>query len=777
MAYSTNQVGLGSYINPSDLMHDEIDYELGLRGLNMSGYPLEDRREAFRRAQLDEIQNTKILYTKNTILDELTIIQIKATVIRQELEIHGPRRELMSRLRHLRLRVLRSNAMDNYQVRMKDELLRELETVYELFATPEHHNSGNSERESSQIIRNPDLEFPPPPHVPRSSEVNSAGDQQQRDSTSTVQSQQSQDSLTDQRTQQTQQDSFQPQVNEEQANLEQELLQRYQQQNQQNQQRLREQYRQQYQQQIEQQRQQERLQQEQQQRQQQRLQQRHQQQQQQFQEEQMEQEQLRVQLLTPVRGNSQPIPFRLSDLGSEDNDSTSHLPLVPEEVNQGLSREEVSRIVENVVANQMEGMMERLMENMQNMLNNTRHNQGTQDDRNRNMPFGQALDEMGFTPIGNPQRRPVNWNEQPAINHQPPISNSFPAPNPIPTANQVPSGNQVPAGNPLENQERAPSRNRGNSRPRNEQQYGGRVANNNNTERENCFKIPINKWQIKFSGDPKGMSVEEFVKRVEVLAKNNQVSDAELLSKANFLFRPESPAEIWYYTFSNKFTSWQILKYHLRLRFEVPNKDKVLERQIRDRKQQSNETFVAYLGEIERLCQQMSRPMDEKTKLDVLFENMKDWYRPHLAFLNISQLTVEALCSLCYELDKSVYRSYAQRNRMYNVNCVEDDQSEGAVGYDEDFAEEVNAVNRVRPPRTKRQEDQKEEIQNASGNIENNILCWNCNQFGHFWRNCTKGKRIFCHICGKADVVISNCPVDHRNIRMENTKNEYREGN
>lgn len=52
------------------------------------------------------------------------------------------------------------------------------------------------------------------------------------------------------------------------------------------------------------------------------------------------------------------------------------------------------------------------------------------------------------------------------------------------------------------------------------------------------------------------MSVEEFVKRVEVLAGNNQVSDEELLRKANFLFKSESVAETWYYTFSNKFTSW-----------------------------------------------------------------------------------------------------------------------------------------------------------------------------------------------------------------------------
>lgn len=81
------------------------------------------------------------------------------------------------------------------------------------------------------------------------------------------------------------------------------------------------------------------------------------------------------------------------------------------------------------------------------------------------------------------------------------------------------------------------------------------------------------------------MSVEEFVKRVEVLAGNNQVSDEELLRKANFLFKSESVAETWYYTFSHKFASWQMLKHQLRLRFETPNKEKVLAIQIRNREQ------------------------------------------------------------------------------------------------------------------------------------------------------------------------------------------------
>lgn len=286
-------------------------------------------------------------------------------------------------------------------------------------------------------------------------------------------------------------------------------------------------------------------------------------------------------------------------------------------------------------------------------------------------------------------------------------------------------------------------------------------------------KVPINKWPIRFSGESKGMSVEEFLKRVDVLARNNQVSETELLSKANFLFRPESPAEIWYYTFSHKFTNWQMLKYYLRLRFEVPNKDKVIEREIRDRKQMPNETFVTYMGEIERLCQQLSKPMSERTKKSIMLDNMRDWYRPHLAFIDTEAMDIETLCNLCYELDKSVYRSYAQRSRPFNVHCV-DEQNYGEDLEDED--PEINAITRNRP-RNPKVPDERREINPEQINApQNTILCWNCRQFGHYWRDCPKNKRLFCHICGQPEVVVMNCPGNHRHQQTE-AKNERMEGN
>ena len=122
-------------------------------------------------------------------------------------------------------------------------------------------------------------------------------------------------------------------------------------------------------------------------------------------------------------------------------------------------------------------------------------------------------------------------------------------------------------------------------------------------ELRNRWAVPINKWRINFGGDSRGPTVTQFINRVEILAQNNQIPKQELISQANFLLREGSDAEEWYYTCCHKFTDWTTFKHQLRLRFEQPNKDRVVERQILDRRQYPNETFKAFLGAIEKLAQ------------------------------------------------------------------------------------------------------------------------------------------------------------------------------
>lgn len=274
-------------------------------------------------------------------------------------------------------------------------------------------------------------------------------------------------------------------------------------------------------------------------------------------------------------------------------------------------------------------------------------------------------------------------------------------------------------------------------------------------------KVPVDKWPIRYSGDSRGPSVEEFIRKVETLANNNRTPETELLGQINFLLRPDSAAEVWYYTYSTKFTSWKMFKYMIKLRFGMPNTDRVTEKQIRDRKQMPQETFIAYVAEIERLTQKLTKPLNDRYKLNIILENMRDCYRPHLAFIDLDHVNLDTLTSLCFDLDKALYQTYTTK-RTYNVHnlCEGVESQEETEGSDED----INAITSHRNRTKQRQEpkvNQKGSEQTQSDE-QSNILCWNCRQFGHYWRDCKRPKRMFCHICGEVNVMVSTCPNDHK---------------
>lgn len=273
-----------------------------------------------------------------------------------------------------------------------------------------------------------------------------------------------------------------------------------------------------------------------------------------------------------------------------------------------------------------------------------------------------------------------------------------------------------------------------------------------------------------------------------MLARNNGISEQELLGQANFLFKENSEAEDWYYTFCHKFRSWEDFKAQIFLRFEPPNKDQMVERQMLDRRQYPNETITAFVSTMEKLAQQLGSPISEERKLAILRENIKNGYKPFLILYRIT--TVDELVAVCHELDKAMPPNYTpyNRTRQQQVHCVEDDGDwrEGA----ED--EEINAVGRGgarysndrardftrnKPSSSRPTQERytgtipKSEVQGSTQpsqppEVETNqelgaILCWNCRQFGHYWRNCEHDRRVFCHFCGHTNVTTANCPNSH----------------
>lgn len=141
---------------------------------------------------------------------------------------------------------------------------------------------------------------------------------------------------------------------------------------------------------------------------------------------------------------------------------------------------------------------------------------------------------------------------------------------------------------------------------------------------------------------------------------------------------------------------------------------------------------------------------------------MRDCYKPFLTIYRIER--IEELITICHGLDKSMYRSYTNypRNRMPQVNNVE---GSGLIWeQDLDRDEELNVIGQAihKNKLTERSRETPVPMPKTASEDENNVLCWNCRQYGHFWRNCDKPKKLFCHFCGQMNFITSNCPNNHR---------------
>lgn len=304
------------------------------------------------------------------------------------------------------------------------------------------------------------------------------------------------------------------------------------------------------------------------------------------------------------------------------------------------------------------------------------------------------------------------------------------------------------------------------------------------------LRTKIEKWQIIFSGETgsKSLSVAEFIRQVSILANANRVSNEELLQQAYLFFTGE--ARKWYFTYWEKFATWDHLVYYLTMNFENPNKDSAIEDEMRERKHKSNERFSSYLADMERLSQSLSQPMDPRSKLKLIFDNTKISYRRRLALVPIQ--SINDLARYCYQFDSfepNLYANTNVRSQHQGIHQLDLENFEKlSLNDDEEDEHEINAVQTsksyYRNNRNKNNNKSKEQnnsnakqfprSQNQGPPNEDTdnrlILCWNCKGEGHFAKDCPEPKSAYCYACGEPNVSKRNCPNQH--ICDSQSKNE-----
>lgn len=270
----------------------------------------------------------------------------------------------------------------------------------------------------------------------------------------------------------------------------------------------------------------------------------------------------------------------------------------------------------------------------------------------------------------------------------------------------------------------------------------------------------IEKWP-KFSGDNSQTPVTDFLRQIDILCRSYAITKEELRMHAHLLFKDS--AFVWYSTYEEKFDSWQTLEFYLKMRYDNPNRDRILREELRNRKQRPNELFSAFLTDIETLAQRMNHKMSERDKFELITENMKVSYKRRLALEPIH--SIEHLAQLCFKFDALEPNLYHVGNsHRSSVNQVDvEDLSDDEVRETEE--DQVFAIqghsNRFNRKKSEFQPKTSSTKGESGHNVGSKLSCWNCGQAGHMWRDCTQRKVLFCHICGRLDTTAYRCPNQH----------------
>jgi len=262
----------------------------------------------------------------------------------------------------------------------------------------------------------------------------------------------------------------------------------------------------------------------------------------------------------------------------------------------------------------------------------------------------------------------------------------------------------------------------------------GSAASSPSTSRPNFKTIPVFKWNLKFPGTGADTAAT-FMAKVESMRQARHMTEEELFSSAADLL--DGNALVWYEARKHMFTDWKEFKARFLKVFLPVNYQEDLEDEIKQRKQGKTESVELFVATMTELCARLPEPVSQEKQLLWISRNLR---------LNLQQMlslrpveNVEELIEVCSKAEENEFR----------LNCGYQSTSGRRL------FEPQQTANKFPGPA-----QQKLRYVQVAGAEERPALCYNCDEPGHYVRNCPspRNRRIRCFKCGKMGVTSRNCP-------------------
>lgn len=241
-----------------------------------------------------------------------------------------------------------------------------------------------------------------------------------------------------------------------------------------------------------------------------------------------------------------------------------------------------------------------------------------------------------------------------------------------------------------------------------------------------------NRWDCKFSGDKKGMSLSAFLEKIDELRISRNVSKEILLHSGIDLFTGR--AYQFYLAYRNEVSSWDEFVALLREEYQSADYNEQLFEEIRRRTQGPDESIGIYLAIMTGYFKRLTCPISEDVKLRILMRNIAPFYQSQLGLVDVT--CVNHLRELCRKLEER-----KQSVEKFSAPIKKSVALEPDLAY-VSLSETNELVGTETPSSTEKKI----------------LVCYRCNKPGHKAIGCMERGEKFCFKCKKKGVTVRTCP-------------------
>lgn len=322
--------------------------------------------------------------------------------------------------------------------------------------------------------------------------------------------------------------------------------------------------------------------------------------------------------------------------------------------------------------------------------------------------------------------------------------------------------------------------------------------------------LTMDKWKCYFSGKrtrrPDELGLPDFIKQVEYQTRANKMHPNTVAQQITVLLR--SPALEWLTFLPESINTWKELVFRMKEKYLSNDFEFEILADIQSRHQKKGESVTEFVSEIQKMYRSLNNPVNEQLQCHTIQNNLLIEIATAMHAFRFTSVTKLEQCARNIERNMNAYQTaqqklksnfYGKKPNRYskNVNSVDtketgadqDSETEQEMTNAESSDEDETSISVLKEVRTLLKTKKANSIGETKNNTSDNnsrhknkstnsnrsnddksTFCWNCEQFGHTFKNCkNQEQRVFCHGCGTPDKYSTTC--EHPQCRATRTKN------